>query len=152
MARGEVFRRMTRAEFEHLRDLPGKAIVGDIRLQEQRAVRPLLRAEDVRIENSAGVDLRLTLTYNPQTGSKSVNVHVPGLGPICRLEVDGQRHPPAGRSHKHSLRSADCPRANLPHDVAPRPELSGKLLHEVFEEFCRAANIEHGGMFHSPER
>ncbi len=143
---------MTRAEFERLRDMPGKVILGDIRLQEQRPTKPLLRAEDVKIANEAGADLRLALTYNPLTGSKSINVYVPGLGPICRLDVDGQSHPPAGRSHKHSLRSDDCPRANLPSGVASRGDLSGHTLQEVFEGFCADANITHRGEFLCPER
>lgn len=143
---------MTRAEFERLRDMPGKVIVGDIRLQELRQAKPLLRAEDVRIANEANANLRLALTYNPLTGSKSTNVYVPGLGPICRLDIDGQAHPPAGRSHKHSLRSDDCPRANLPTGVVARDDLSGCTLQEAFEDFCMLANITHQGEFHCPER
>jgi hypothetical protein len=142
---------VTRAEFERLRDMPGKVIVGDIRLQEQRQTKPLLRAEDVRIANEANADLRLALTYNPLTGSKSINVLVPGLGAVCRLDVDGPEHPPAGRSHKHSLRSEECPRRNLPSAVAWDGP-SGATMGEVFGDFCRRANITHQGEFHCPER
>ncbi len=96
-----IFAGMNREQFERLRDLPGKTIRGDIRLVRSRAVSPLLIAEGIRIDNSQGVDARLTISYNPEVGSKSFNVHVPGIGPICRLDVDGPPSP--GRSEPQAL-------------------------------------------------
>jgi hypothetical protein len=77
-------------------------------------------------------------------------VHVPGVGPICRLDVDGVAHRPAGRSHKHSLRTERCPGENLPLAPKDRPDLSGLPLRELFVEFCRMARIEHRGAFEAP--
>lgn len=142
---------MTRAEFEALRDQPEKRIEADIRFAEQRPTKPLRVAEDIRIANPDGVDLRLSITCNPRTGSKSINVHVPGVGPICRLEADSRVHPPAGRSHKQGLLNEECPRRNLPDDVADRPDLDGVSVQELFRVFCQMANITHVGAFHSPD-
>jgi hypothetical protein len=80
-------------------------------------------------------------------GSKTFNVHVVGVGPICRVDVDGPAHRPAGRSHKRALRSERCPDRNLPDQVHDRPDLSGKNLVELFEIFCQMAHIEHVGTF-----
>jgi len=142
---------MTRAEFEALRDCPDKRIEADIRFVEQRPTRPLRIAEDLRVSNPDGVDLRLTITYNPLTGSKSVNVHVPGVGPVCRLEADSRLHPPAGRSHKQALVTEDCPRRNLPDEVGDRPALDGSSVERLFRVFCKMANITHVGSFCSPD-
>ena len=136
---------MNRAEFELLRDMKDKVVAGDIRLSRRDALRPVREASDIRIENSEGVDLRLTLRWNPETGKKTVGVHVPGVGPICRVDVDGPEHSHAGRSHKHSLQTAACPDRNLPDGVTPRPELAGLDLATVFRQFCQDASIAFGG-------
>ena len=141
---------MDRTAFEALRDLPDKVIAADIKFARRQALAPVLVAEGIRIENSAGVDLVLTIQFNPTVGAKTVNVHVPGVGPICRLDVDGPAHRPAGRSHKHAVRSERCPDRNLPEAVTDRPELAGKSPREVFDEFCRMAKILHTGAFEDP--
>lgn len=142
---------MNRTQFEAIRDVKGKVIRGDIRFARRQATSPALTVDGVEIDNDAGVQLRLNITYNPLVGSKTFNVHVPGMGPICRLDVDGPAHRPAGRSHKHSLQSERCPDRNLPDDVVDRADLSGKSLAAVFDEFCRMAQITHEGTFESPE-
>ncbi|MFC7331954.1 hypothetical protein [Rhodocista pekingensis] len=70
---------------------------------------------------------------------------VTGIGPICRLEVDGRPHKPAGRSHKHALHTPDCPRENLKRGVIDRGDLNGQSLKAVFDAFCRMAHIIHVG-------
>lgn len=142
---------MNRPEFEAIRDVPDKKIVGDIRFSRAGALAPSLTAEKIPILNSQGIDLRLNITYNPEVGSKTFNVHVPGTGPICRLDVDGTNHRDAGRSHKHALHTDRCPDRNLPDDVAGRPDLAGKGLRAVFEEFCQIAQIAHEGDFVAPD-
>jgi len=142
---------MDRTMFEALRDLPEKSISADIRFARRQALAPLLVAEGIRIENSGDVELVLTVSYNPRVGSKTFNVHTPGLGPICRLDVDGPAHRPAGRSHKHSLQRERCPDRNLPDGVIDRPDLAGKTLREVFVEFCRMAKITHHGAIEAPD-
>jgi hypothetical protein len=66
---------MDRSEFIRLRDLPGKAINGDIALQRTKDTAPLFCAT-VSIENSAGADARLRIEWNEQTDSKTLNVWV----------------------------------------------------------------------------
>ncbi len=141
---------MDRLTFEALRDLPGKVVRGDLRLSRRQALAPLLTAEGIRIENTAGVELIMNIQFNPAVGSKTVNVHVPGVGPICRLDVDGPVHRPAGRTHKHSLQTAQCPDSNLPAGVIDRPDLAGQSLLQVFAAFCQMANIHHDGHFEAP--
>lgn len=112
-----------------------------------------LTAENILIENSASADLRLSITYNPEVGSKTFNVHVhvQGLGPICRLDVDGTPHRPAGRSHKHSLKCNRCPDRDLPDGVVDRPDSSGKSIRELFAIFCEMGRISHQGELFAPD-
>jgi hypothetical protein len=140
-----------RKTFEALRDLPGKRIREDIRFIASRAIRPLVIAEDVRIQNEHGIDLRLTIKYNPEVGASTFNVHVPGIGPICRLDVDGPPHRPLGRSHKHAMQNEECPRRNLPDGVTDLPGLSGKSVPDLFAAFCEMASIQHAGVFFAPD-
>jgi hypothetical protein len=52
---------MDRALFEAVRDVPGKVIRGDIRLVGRRQTQPALVAENIVIESSSGVGLRLNI-------------------------------------------------------------------------------------------
>ena len=142
---------MNRTQFEALRDLPDKVIKGDIRFVRARATAPLVVAENIPIANAHGTELRLTISYNAEVGSKSFNVHVPGVGPICRLDVDGPPHRPAGRSHKHALQGERCPDRNLPDGVVDRPELAGHSVRELFRTFCEMSGIAHRGGFSAPD-
>lgn len=141
---------MDRAEFEALRDIPDKLIEEDIRFSKKKNLGPLQTAEDIRIANGLGYGLRLTIKYNAETGSKNFNVHISGIGPICRLDVDDQAHFPAGRSHKHSLQRPDCPDLNLP-SVDDRFGESGRSIDVLFRRFCSMANIIHVGQFNLPD-
>jgi hypothetical protein len=141
---------MDRIEFETLRDLPDKVIEEDIRFSRKRNLNPLVTAEDIRIANSLGYDIRLTIKFNPETGSRNFNIHLSGVGPICRLDVDDQIHHPAGRSHKHSLQHPTCPDRNLPF-VEDRSSESGRSIEELFRRFCLIANIQHRGQFFPPD-
>lgn len=142
---------MNRAEFEALRDIKDNIIQSDIRFAKSKATSPLLIAEGIRIMNALGTDVRLSIHYNPRIGSKTFNVHVPGLGPICRLDVDGPPHKPAGRCHKHSLQTEQRAGRNLPDGVIDRPDLSGRTVQELFEAFCQMANITHNGTLEAPD-
>jgi hypothetical protein len=132
-------------EFRRLRDLPGKRIIGDIRLAPRSDISVAWEVKDILITNADGVDARLTIQLVTETGAKTLNVKVAGVGPICRLEVDSRPHRPAGRSHKHALYTPDCPRDNLKRHVADRSDLNGLPLKEVFDAFCRMAHITHEG-------
>lgn len=141
---------MDRNAFEKLRDLPGKTLAGDVRFKANRNTAPLFTVEKLRIENSAGVDAFLNITWNPRRGSSHFNVSVAGIGPVCRLDVDGPPHRPAGGTHKHSLQTDACPDRSLPDGVVDRPDLAGKPLRELFDIFCKMAHIEFSGTFEAP--
>jgi hypothetical protein len=141
---------LNRTEFEALRNLHGKVIRGDIMFARRGQMRPLLTA-DLEIENSSGIDLRLVISVNPEVGSKTFNVMVRGVGPICRLDVDGPAHGAAGRQHKHSLQTERCPDRNLPDGVQAHPELEGCSVRECFNEFCRISHIQHLGNLFPPD-
>lgn len=136
---------MDRTEFEALRDLPAKMIEGDVRLAVNPRTDPVLTADDIPIVNAANVELILNATYLPRRKALKINVHARGLGPICRLEVNGQEHPGATRTHKHALKTPRCPAQNLHTDVKARPELRGKSLRDVWRIFCDQASITHRG-------
>lgn len=141
---------MDRVAFEAVRGIPGKVICGDIRLAARRQTQPALVAENILIENDSGVVLRLNISYNPEIGSKTFNVTAAGVGPICRLDVDGPAHRPAGRSHKHSLQTDRCSERNLPDNVDDRADLAGKTVSDLFAIFCEMADITHEGTFFPP--
>ncbi|WAS93277.1 hypothetical protein [Nannocystis punicea] len=138
---------MNRDEFEAIRDIPDKVIETNIKLSQRANTAPARVADGIVIQNSSGVALRLNISFNPESGAKTLNVCAAGVGPICRLDVDGPAHRPAGRSHKHSLQTPRCPGKNLPTGVQDRPELSGQTISELFLLFCKLAKIEHRGTF-----
>lgn len=142
---------LNRHEFENLRDLPDKTIEGDVKLTIKRQTSPWLSADDIRVSNSLNIDVRLTIQYNPEIGSKTFNAYLPGVGPICRLDLDGAPHRPCGRTHKHSLQTEKCPDRNLSSAVIDRADLSGLDLRSAFQAFCKMAGIEHRGTLISPE-
>jgi len=141
---------MDRNAFEKLRDLRGKTIDGDIIMKRNPSRRPLVAAT-VPIQNSEGADARLHIEWNEETNCKTLNVFVPGTGPICRLEVDSRKHGEIGRSHKHSLLTPDCPSENLKRQVTDRADLTGKDLPAIFAAFCTMAYIHHNGSIKIPE-
>jgi hypothetical protein len=142
---------MNRNEFEALRNLPDKRIAGDIRIESKQATSPNLTFEDVVLENSLNYDVVLNGTYKPDIPSVTFNFVLRGVGPICRLCVNGPIHPGAGRTHKHDLRQDSDPRNNLPIAVA-RTELDGSSAREIWEDLMRQAKIEHTSTFHDPDQ
>jgi hypothetical protein len=142
---------MNRAEFIELRDLPGKRVVGDIVLKRKKDRSMVLASGAVTIEADGEILANLHIEFNEETEAKSVNVMLVGVGPVCRLEVDSRPHRPAGRSHKHALKTPECPSNNLPLAVIDRPDLAGQSLEHVFAEFCAMAHIEHSGKIKFPD-
>jgi len=111
---------VNRLEFELLRDLPDKRITDDIRFIAARLTEPNLTFSGVVLENATGWVVRLNGTYKPDIPSLTFNFSIPDVGPICRVDMNGTVHKPAGRTHKHSLRHEDDPRKNLPNaDAVP---------------------------------
>ncbi len=101
----------------------------------------MLVAHNIRIESSLGVDLILSISYNTETECKNLNVHVLGVGPICRLDVDDQPHGDVSGSHKHELETDSCPDENLKRGVIDRSDLGGKSVQELLGELCRIGGI-----------
>ena len=133
---------MNRAEFEKLRDVPDKEINQNIVYRMESPV--TLSFDNVAVSNSLGIDLVLNGVIKPGIPQYKFNFHVRGVGPICRVEVNGKIHGTAGRTHKHDLQMESCPRMNLPHAVA-RPDLAAMTVEEVWATICRQAHIKHLG-------
>ena len=142
---------MTQEEFVAFRDNPGKTIRSDIRLLQREEHRPILRMDGVRIENHLVPLARLDIQYNPKRGSTTFNISVAGIGPICRLDVNGRVHRSSGRTHKQFLLTPDCPSAGLQEGHEPRPELESLSFTDLFQTFCELANISHAGRLFPPD-
>jgi len=140
-------RLVRRTEFERLRDLREKVIREDIKLTKRKALASVRVTKAVPIENSLGYDLKLHVKVNTETGEKTICVVASGVGPICRLDVDGHEHGASGRSHKHALQSERCPDGNLPCGVRKMDGVSGSDIVTLFGEFCKLANIQFLGRF-----
>jgi hypothetical protein len=135
---------MMRAEFEALLKSAGKTISGPIELSPDPSQPRKLVAQGT-ISNDDGDEAVIHVRFDTRTLSKTINVVVSGVGPICRLDVDGARHRTEGRHHKHDLRTERCPERNLPEAVA-RPELSRRSIEDVFSVFCHEAGIRNAGL------
>jgi hypothetical protein len=83
---------VTRREFDELRDLPDKEVIGDISFSAAGETAPLLTFENVRVQNSLGWDLRLNGKFNPLIPSIVFNFRIRDVGAICRVEVNGTVH------------------------------------------------------------
>jgi hypothetical protein len=141
---------MDRVEFEELRDLPDKTITADIEFLPNKSVSTTLSFE-VPVSNTTGYDLILNCSFVPDIPKLKLNFSIKGIGPICRIEVNGQVHRDAGRTHKHDLHNESCPRQNLPNAVA-RPDLDLSLSSpkDIWDLLCVEANITHIGDFKEP--
>lgn len=130
---------MTRTEFEDLRKTTGKHFEGMLKFSPDPNHPGSYVASGV-IRCSDGTAATAYLRYNDITLSKTINIVMAGVGPICRLDVDGSIHKDAGRNHKHELRTPGCSANNLPTAV-PRPELAGFTIDQVISIFCVDAGI-----------
>jgi hypothetical protein len=140
---------MTRDEFTELRRAP-KEISADIQFRPTKKFGDgWLFVEDMPVGNQLNYDLFLDGRYNSITKTLIFNFKIRGVGPICRMEVNGKIHRDAGRTHKHDLIHESDSRKNLP-NAQHRPDLENKTPREVWEILCRQAKIEHTGNFVDP--
>lgn len=138
---------MNKREFETLRKLEGKRIEGDVQLRPDPSGGRVMRAKDVIVHNEIGWPVAVDIHYDPRFPKLVVNFSVDGVGPICRVCVNGTAHKTVGRHHKHTLRAESDPSQNLPHAVT-RPDYSTLPLEQVWNLICREANIAHNGVLH----
>ena len=90
---------MNQLEFQALRNLHGKRISGDILFIRTTSSGPNLVFENVVVENTEDLEVVLNGTYSPNLPSLTFNFVLRGLGPICRLDVNGTIHKSVGRTH-----------------------------------------------------
>jgi hypothetical protein len=140
---------VTPTDFEALRDLPGKVISEDIVFLAGKNTSPVLTFDGIRIENALDVDLVVNGHFHPKFGGVTYNFFDRSAGAICRIDVNGQIHKKAGRTHKHSVKTDNDVRRNLPNASAV-PQYVGKSPREIWEMVCAAANITHTGRFEDP--
>jgi hypothetical protein len=139
---------MNRHEFERLRDLPDKRIISDIIFTPSKQVSTTLTFDRVQVLNALDEEILLNGRYKPDIPSLAFNFVIPGVGPICRLEVNATIHKAAGRTHKHGVMKESCPRLNLPFaDARLEFDLNTQSPQEIWIIFCRQANITHLGAF-----
>lgn len=108
----------------------------------------MLIFDNVRVENSLGLEVRLNGKYNPLVPSVIFNFRILDVGPVCRVCVNGAVHN-GSRTHKHSLQKEEDPRVNLPYSES-RPDLEDKSPRAVWEDLCKRARIKHVGAFVDP--
>lgn len=137
---------MNRAEFDALRQLAGKTIAVPITLSASRNHEKSMVALDIPVENSMGVELILDVTFKPEVPALTFNFSVKGVGPICRVDINGTIHGNAGRTHKHELQNETDPRNNLPFALA-RAELMAMPANNAWTWVCQQANINHTSTF-----
>jgi hypothetical protein len=135
---------MLRFEFEQIRDLPGKRIEGDLMFAQKIGSRPCYVVGNVPVENAIGLDLVLDGIYTAPIKKLIFNFRVRGVGPICRVCVNGRFHDKVGRTHKHHLVGERDPAVNLP-NAEGRPDLRKKTVLEIWNILCDQANIIHNG-------
>lgn len=141
---------MDRHKFQALRDIEAKEISEDIKFEPKRLGDSSMAFSDVQVQNGLDVTVILSGRYNPRIPSLTFNFYVPGIGPICRLDVNGQNHKDVGRYHKHDLRRDSDPRNNLPSAIQ-RDDLKGMAIKDIWEMLCEQANIKHTGRFFAPD-
>jgi hypothetical protein len=145
---------MNRNQFLELRNLPGKTIASDIEFIPHKFSTSSLIFEQVEVSNSLGYELILNGSFVPAIPAIKFNFSIKSAGgSICRIEINGKLHREAGRTHKHDLRTENCPRKNLPFaDARSDLDLSKQSASEIWAIICKEANIIHTGVFKDPSR
>lgn len=142
---------MTKEEFVHFRELPGKTITADITFIDRckTGIEVEFRKVVINIPGHPDIVAYLDGSHHKGIGKTKYNISVQDLGPVCRIDVNGQNHGDVGRTHKHALTAPTDPDDNLPMAVA-RPDLNGLTPREIFDRLCQQANITMQGIFNDP--
>jgi hypothetical protein len=140
---------MTRNEFEQLRDLPNKTVIGDIAFISTS--NPAVLRAECRIDNSLNYDAILNATFNQLLPSLIFNFRIQSVGAICRFCINGVEHQDAitkqyVRNHKHSLQTENCPTLNIPYAVERTDfDITSQDIRDIWSKICLEANINHQG-------
>lgn len=143
---------MTVDEFERLRRLPGKIVLGDIEFAATGANREVYRVDRV-IGTFSGIEIRLSGKYNNQIPSLTFNFSLAPKGSaICRYCINEKGHKDRktgklARTHKHTPEEEVCFDDNLP-IISERLDLkiaSFADVSTVWDTICKEANIQHQG-------
>lgn len=144
---------MTRQEFEALRTLPGKEIVGDIVFASPKKgpgsheFNPTFEAE---VQNTLDYSLKVIGRFIPGIPSTTFCFHLGGSRTaICRVDINGTEHRDCGRTHKHEMRNEGEMRNNLPFAIA-RADYAGLAPGAAWAKVCKEANVKHTGKFVDP--
>jgi hypothetical protein len=138
---------LTREEFIELRNMGGKAIQGNITLEQFGSNRHVYQAI-VTVDGCEPWSVELQIQLNATTGYMSLNVteataKAGSKGPICRWCTQGPPHKDLGPDHKHDLLGPLCPGKNLEKGVRREPALANLDL----EGFLRFAFAQSGILF-----
>lgn len=144
---------MNKNEFDQLRSLQDKSIIADITFSAKRdSGSDNLVFDQIQVQNKLGYDVFLNGTFKPSIPSLVFNFVVRGVGPICRVCVNGMDHKDVGRTHKHELIADNDPNSNLPTAIRrPDLDLQKQSVTEIWQTLCKEANIVHTGSFSEPE-
>jgi len=139
-----------RREFQQLRNALDKEIDVDIEfVKDKNLDQNVVVFEGASLRNSFGFEIVVNGWYNHKTRHTKYNFVLQGVGPICRVEVNGPVHGDAGRTHKHELQTESDPRRDLPNAI-PRLDLVDCGPRELWEDLCKRAHIDHTGRFVDP--
>lgn len=100
---------MDRNEFDALRNLRGKAIDGDVKFRADSRGSQVMRVKRIEVQNAIGWPVSIDAHYDPRFPKFVLNFSIDGIGPICRVCVNGTEHKDVGRFHKHELREESDP-------------------------------------------
>jgi hypothetical protein len=136
--------------FREIWGLPDKCINDDIVFLPMKGFSETHAFSDVGVLMTSEHALAINGHYNCRTGAITYNVVVVGTGAICRYDLGGTSHGPAGRYHSHSVKRADDVRRKLP-NVDRRDDLRGLTAKQAWDKLCEDAKITHTGTFFEPE-
>lgn len=140
----------TQQEFETILADTTKRIEGDVDWREDADHSPA-REFRVEVRSDTGWPLVVAGRFNPFAGTLSYVLIHRGAGRIYGLDLGADHHNPTcqrvGEKHKHRWREAFRDKeAYIPDDITAE----WSQPRDVWQQFCREANIEHRGQMRPP--
>jgi hypothetical protein len=143
---------VNQADFEALIADQTKVVEGDIRWSDDEDHSPAVEFR-VDIDSATGHSVFIKGSYNALAQTLTYALISRASGRICALDLGKDHHNPncnfVGERHKHRWNEPVRDKeAYVPADIlAP---VNNPI--EVWEQFCREANIQHRGVMHPPPR